>query len=99
MNKKVMVVLLSVVILACTSSVMGMVSSWSKSAQSPSSCEAVPLSAAEINHYQQMQSAAQAKELLSLQGGGPPDPEVQSTTWIAIGVAFTVGMAFLFATA
>ena len=100
MNEKVMVVLLSVAILACTSPVMGMVSSSSTSAQTGSSCRAVPLSASEMSHYQQMQSAAQAKDLLSLRGGsGPEDPEVQSTVWIAIGVAFTVGMAFVLATA
>jgi len=96
MSKKVLVLALSLVILASACPVAAMVSASAKRAKIESSCEAVPLSASEITHYQQMQSTAEAKGLLLLQGGN-----VTTSDWVfySIAVAFCVGIGILVGTA
>ena len=91
MGKRVMIFLLSLAISAFASPVVGMVSPRSKGAETVSSSKAVPLSASEISHYQQMQSRAEAKELLSLEGGGPVTNEM-ALVFFAIAAAVVVGV-------
>ena len=92
MGKKVMIFLLSLVISAYASPVAGMGSAGSRGTQTASSSKAVPLSTSEISHYQQMQSMAEAKGLLSLQGGGPVTDEMAMVV-IAVAAAAIVGVA------
>ena len=84
MGKKVMIFLLSLVISAYASPVLGMGTAGSRGTQTASSGKAVALSTSEISHYQQMQAMAKAKGLLSLQGGGPVTDE---TAIVVIAVA------------
>ena len=91
MSKKVMIFLLSLVISAYASPVVGMGSSASRGTQTASSGKAIPLSTSEISHYQQMQAMAEAKGLLSLQGGGPVTDEMAMVI-IAVAAAAIVGV-------
>ena len=94
MSKKVMIFLLSLVISAYASPVAGMGSAGSKGTDTESSSKAVPLSSSEISRYQQMQSIAQAKGLLSLQGGGPITDK-QALVVMAIAAATFVAVAIV----
>ena len=92
MGKKVMIVLLSLVISAYASPVVGMGTAGSKGTETASSGKAVALSDSEISHYQQMQSMAEAKGLLCFQGGGPLTDE-EALVVIVIAAAAMVGVA------
>jgi len=97
MGKKVMIVLLSLVISVYASPVAGMGSAGSRGTETASSGKAVPLSDSEISHYQQMQSRAQAKELLCVQGGGPVTDE-QALLIMAIAAVAIVVLVGSFST-
>ena len=92
MGKKVMIVLLSLVISAYASPVVGMGTARSNGTETASSGKAVPLSDSEISHYQQRQSMAEAKGLLCVQGGGPLTDE-QALVIIAVAAAAIVAVA------
>ena len=92
MSKKVMILLLSLVISAYASPVAGMGSAGSKGTETESSSKAVALSSSEISHYQQMQSMAEAKGLLCVQGGGPLTDE-QTLVIIVVAAAAIVAVA------
>ena len=97
MGRKVVILLVSLAVLTYAVPLTAMGSAETDGTQRLSDAKAVLLSAAEISHYQQMQSLAQAKGLLLLHGGGPLTND-QALVVFIIAAAVIAGVTIALAT-